>query len=191
MWRDRASAPLPPGFRYRRSRSRVDLGELCVAGQRKLQPDAAAPHQRRRAGLHHSERHQLDVVAGSKPAPPSVNRTRRDLRTAIDRHPGPAARPGGKKLNHGHGRNGGEQLRRDDLRERLRELGQLVVELLPETSGQERKSLQQTLHVRIEALTSQKRGEARIPARELRAKLSQVAQLFPVVLVEAHRAQFT
>ena len=82
-------------------------------------------------------------------------------------------------------------MRRDNLRQRLRELGQLVVELLSQPPGQERKALQETLHVRVKALASEKRGEARVPAGKFRAELSQIVQLFPVVAVEAHCAQFT
>ena len=168
-----------------------DLGKRRTVGERQLDSKAAAPPQGAGARIRHPRGRQGHVVAGSEPASPSADRPRRHLGASRHGHPGAPARRRGEKLDHGHGGDRGQQVRRDDLRQRLGELRQLVVELLAQPSGEEREPLQQPLHVRVEALARQERSEARIPGGELGAELLEVAQLLPIVRVEVHRPQLT
>src|SRR5262249_4950298 len=73
------------------------------------------------------------------------------------------------------------------------QLGKLVVQLVMHPSGEERHALEQPLHVRILAaigLELEPACDLRVPLRELRAGLAQVAELPLVVgeqLVRGHQ----
>ncbi len=129
------------------------------------------------------ERQELDVLGGAEAAGDAVDGHRADLGVAGD----------GELLAH-HVGQGGEldDARRRDLPQvvgeeqrgdRVDDLGQLVVELLPDLAGEEGDALEQALDVRVPALGQHGR-DRRVRRGELAPELAQVRQLVLVVLVE-------
>lgn len=75
-------------------------------------------------------------------------------------------------------------MRPHELGDALDQLGQLVVELLPEFPREKREPLEQALHVRIGTPLGQVRGGSGVRPGELRTHLAEERQLVVVVLVE-------
>jgi hypothetical protein len=120
--------------------------------------------------------------------------------TPVDRHAAHLGAAGdGELLAHHVGQRrelddarGGDlpQVVREQQRgDRVDDLGQLVVELLPDFPGEERDALEQALDVRIAPALGEERRDGRVGRGELLPQLAQVLQLVLVVLVE-HRARF-
>jgi hypothetical protein len=69
----------------------------------------------------------------------------------------------------------------------VRQFGELILHLFPQFAGQERKSLQQSLHIRIGALLGEKAGQLRVSLGKLPSLQPQKAQFVPVKPIQFHR----
>ncbi len=135
------------------------------------------------ADVFHGEGHELDVLRGAEAARDAVDGDRADL--GVARHGELLADDVGERreLDHARARDLPQVVREEQRRDRMDDLGQLVVELLPDLPGEERDALEEALDVGITALREHG-SDGRIGGRELAPELAQVSQLVLVVLVE-------
>ena len=100
------------------------------------------------------------------------------------------------ELDDRHRRDRRQEVRVEDVEERLRDLGVLVVDLEPDPARQEGERLDEPLDVRVVALVGlegEPPGDLRVGLRELRPQPADEAQLALVVAEElvAHQSPFT
>ena len=75
-------------------------------------------------------------------------------------------------------------MRAEHVHEAVRQLRELVVELLPDAAGQEREALEQALDVGVRAGLAEVARHVRARGRELRSHLAQPREFVLVVLRE-------
>ena len=72
----------------------------------------------------------------------------------------------------------------DQLDHLVDDLRKLVVELLPQETGQKRHALEQSLHIRVLGRPLEHVGERRMALGETRAQILQIREFFLVVKIE-------
>ncbi|MGC4068812.1 MAG: hypothetical protein QM784_30040 [Polyangiaceae bacterium] len=90
----------------------------------------------------------------------------------------------GDDLENAQGWDGPQQVRKQQRRGGVDDLGKLVVQLLPDSTGEECDALEQSLHVRIRSRLSEDGRQRWILACKLPTQIAKISELVLIVLVE-------
>jgi len=131
------------------------------------------------------QRQDFSRIAGAEAATHVFDRLAFDRRIALDHQ----RRPGTLqwiKLQNAERRQRAHVVRPQQLHQRMAELRQLVIELLPQPPGEERKAFQQPLYIRIPPGLAQERRQRRTTLGETATELAQCGEFALVVVVKGH-----
>ena len=130
-----------------------------------------------------SQRQHFGGKAGLEAAGHALNRTSLHRGSALDQQTW-AWTLELIELKHAERWQGAHVVGPKQVHQRVRELGQLIVELLPQSTSEEGEALQQSLDVGVSSTLTQKRRQGRVALSEPLAKPAQRGELALVVVIE-------
>ena len=163
----------------------LQLAQMPVAGHLQAQTEQGPVALDRIGQPAKRQGQHLGGIAGAEPAAHLIDRPalHRRVPRHSDRRPRTLQRI---ELQDAERRQRPHVVGPQQVHQRMAELRQLVIELLPQTPGEKGKAFQQPFHIRVPPGLPEKRSQRRTTLGETPAQLAQRGQFALVVVVEGH-----
>ena len=167
--------------------AQADLAEMAIGAHAQAQAEQRAVTLHRIVQAVQRQRQHFARIGGAEAAGHSLDGLGFHRRVARHRK-GRAGALERVELQHAEGRQRAHVVGPQQVHQRMGQLRQFVVELLPQTPGKKGEAFQQALDIRITPGLAEERRQRRAALGEALAQLAQGGEFALVVVVERHSA---